>query len=137
LQADAGADVKATDPDKTQAHKSAKRILDTKPSVGKRRLEEPIYRGSQAVLKEGGGLTCALVREASIAIDGDHPLLTVSARFGSVECPVRREFIRATHFEPFRNLTPAPRRSFRREGRGSGWPGDEVTSNNPSREGNL
>jgi hypothetical protein len=39
LQADAGADVKATDPDKTQAHKSAKIILDTKPSMGKRRLK--------------------------------------------------------------------------------------------------
>ena len=39
LQADAGADVKATDPDKTHAHKSAKIILDTKPSMGKRRLE--------------------------------------------------------------------------------------------------
>jgi hypothetical protein len=39
LQADAGADVKATDPDKTQAHKSAKITLDTKPSIGKRRVK--------------------------------------------------------------------------------------------------
>ena len=39
LQADAGADVKATDPDKTQAHKSAKITLDTKLSIGKRRLK--------------------------------------------------------------------------------------------------
>ena len=38
LQADAGADVKATDPVKTHAHKSAKIILDTKPSMGKRRV---------------------------------------------------------------------------------------------------
>ena len=39
LQADAGADIKATDPDKAQAHKSAKIILDTKTSIGKRSPE--------------------------------------------------------------------------------------------------
>jgi hypothetical protein len=56
LQADAGADVKATDPDKTQAHKSAKIILDTKPSIGKRRLKKParIYGGCQAGLETKG-----------------------------------------------------------------------------------
>jgi hypothetical protein len=60
-QADAGAEVKATDPDKTQAHKSAKIILDTKPSMGKRRLKaSPNLPRQSSRTKEGGGLTFAL-----------------------------------------------------------------------------
>jgi hypothetical protein len=60
-----------------------------------RRMGGILRRAS--LLSDGG--------EASIAIDGDHPPLTVSARFGSVECAVRRKFIRAAHFAAFRNLT--------------------------------
>jgi hypothetical protein len=63
-----------------------------------RRMGGILRRAS--LLSDGG--------EASIAIDGDHPPLTVSARFGSVECTVRRKFIRAAHFAPFRSLTPGP-----------------------------